>query len=137
MNAYEKALEKVQKAQEKYKNQLCCTSQIGIIGPTGPTGPAGVATNIVGSFASLEDLEETYPNGTNGDAYIIGDYLYNWSHKETKWLNVGLIRGPEGTIGPTGQIGATGPRGGQGIQGLMGPTGATCRLDKSSIIYCN
>jgi hypothetical protein len=42
----------------------------------------------------------------------------------TSWVNVGPIRGPQGSTGPAGVEGATGPQGPAGPAGNDGQTGA-------------
>lgn len=78
----------------------------GNTGPSGPQGPPGEDGNdgtgvtILGSRASEAQLPTT---GTDGDAYLVGGYLYVWS--SGSWSNVGLIRGPQGVPGPAGKDG--------------------------------
>ena len=43
------------------------------IWPTGPTGPSGRGLEIIGSYASLEELKKDHPTGKDGDSYI-----YQW-----------------------------------------------------------
>lgn len=123
MDAYEKALKKI---EEDQKNRPSC---FYIVGPTGPTGPIGPALNILGSFESEEELEEKYPTGSLGESYMVGDELYIWSTENNEWLDVGSIKGPEGPTGPMGprgpqgEIGIQGEPGSQGIQGIQGVQG--------------
>lgn len=108
--------------------------ETGPTGAMGPTGPAGTSVTILGSFSNYDELKKEHPTGQAGNSYLVGDNLYVWSVDDGDWIDVGLIRGPEGKVGPTGD---TGPRGAQGIQGpqgiqgdpgpegKMGPTGPT------------
>lgn len=95
-------------------------------GEIGPTGPAGTSVTIMGSYNTLEDLLKEHATGNLGDSYLVGSNLYVWSNNGGGWLNVGVIRGPQGEIGPTGpqgEAGPIGPKGEQGVQGLQGPPG--------------
>ena len=148
---YQKALEKVKCAQEKYRFSNCCyqvnslsvgpTGPKGEIGPTGPqgpigptgmqgetgpTGPSGTSVTIMGSYDNASLLENDHPTGNIGDSYLVGDDLYVWSLNNNKWVDVGTIKGPQGNIGPMGPPGLQGipgPKGEQGVQGLQGPKG--------------
>lgn len=135
MDAYERALEKVKREQRKLSSsQFLYTSQVMVPGPTGPTGPQGLqgvigptgatgakgedgtSVKILGSYETYEELISIHPEGSLGEAYLVGDNLYVWSLESYKWVNAGVIRGPKGDPGPTGP---------QGIPGLIGPTGST------------
>lgn len=116
MDLYEKALKKIEN-DKKYK-PLCMGA---IIGPTGPTGPIGPALNILGSFQTVEELEQRYPTGDLGQGYIVENDLYVWT--DDGWLDVGTIKGPKGDMGPTGPVGEIGIQGIQGIPGEIGPQG--------------
>ncbi len=117
MNAYERAKQKVKLAQQDIKNLICCTK---IISVTGPTGPTGAALNILGSFGSVEELQEKYPSGKVGDAFMINGDLYVWSSNNNTWMDVGDIKGPKGDPGPEGKMGPTGPEGKAGPKGSDG-----------------
>jgi hypothetical protein len=69
-------------------------------GPTGPTGPQGSGITILGSYATIEELEAADPVGAVGEAYIVGTNLYVWSATTSAWINVGVIVGPTGPTGP-------------------------------------
>ena len=97
-NNYQKALEKVRCAKEKYGFTNCCCQVVnsnlsigptGPIGPIGPTGPQGVAG----------------PQGIPGEAGLIGPT----GPQGIQGLQ-GII-GPTGPMGPTGDLGPTGPAG--------------------------
>ena len=118
MELYQKALEKIKKEQEKFKsNQLFCNRYIPIVGPTGPQGIPGKPMTILRSFKDVYELEENCPVGNVGDLYIVKDDLYTWSQENQKWIDVGVIRGPQGE---RGLLGPTGPTGPQGIPGEDG-----------------
>ena len=84
----------------------------GVQGIFGTQGPAGTSITILGAYATETDLFSAHPTGTNGDGYIIDPYLYVW--EGTTWVNVGIIRGPQGVQGTYGT---------QGVQGVQGATG--------------
>lgn len=75
-------------------------------GATGPTGPAGTSVTILGSFDTLEELEKEHETGSKGDSYLVDTNLYVWSDEDQKWVDVGVIKGPQGN---QGNIGPTGP----------------------------
>ena len=121
---------KIQKLKEnlKIKNKLNELGIFPIVGPTGPRGMPGTSISIKGSFNSLDELKKTYPEGTDGDTYIINGDLYYWNSQVKEWQSAGRIdgpTGPQGDIGPTGPTGPQGDIGPQGIQGVTGPTGPT------------
>jgi hypothetical protein len=104
----------------------------GPTGPTGPTGPEGSSVSVLGSYATLELLQDDNPTGNIGDAYIVGEeILYIWSDLNEEWAAAGPVgitgptgaTGPQGLVGIGGQDGATGPTGPTGPEG--GPTGPT------------
>lgn len=122
---------KIQKLKEnlKIKNKLNELGIQGIVGPTGPRGIPGTNINIKGVYASLEELKQKHPQGTDGDTYVINGDLYYWDVEHNDWVNAGHIGGPIGPTGPKGEQGEIGPigpqgeKGEQGIQGLQGLQG--------------
>jgi hypothetical protein len=94
----------------------------GPAGIQGPTGPQGTGVSILGSYATVGELEAAQPTGELGDAYLVSGSLYVWDDINDAWLNVGNIQGPQGVSGPQGPIG---PTGATGETGDTGPTGAT------------
>ncbi len=99
------------------------TGPQGEMGPQGPAGTPGTSVTILGSFDSIVDLEEKYPEGNLGDSYLVGPDLYVWSEDTGKWKNVGEIKGPKGDDGPQGIQGPQGEQGTIGPQGVQGPPG--------------
>ena len=81
-----------------------------------PRGADGTSVQILGSYPSLQELEENEPIGQKGDAYIIDKDLYVWSDNDNRWVNAGEIKGPQGEPGEKGE------KGDQGEQGIPGPT---------------
>ena len=107
---------------------------VGITGATGTAGAPGTGVSILGSYATLAELQAAQPTGQTGNAYLVAGELYVWAG--SSWTNVGNIKGPTGSTGatgPTGLAGATGSTGstgatganGSSIQGATGPTGVT------------
>ena len=105
---------------------------VGVTGATGTAGAPGTGVSILGSYATLAELQAAQPTGQTGNAYLVAGELYVWTG--SSWTNVGNIKGPTGSTGstgPTGSNGATGPTGstgptganGSSIQGATGPTG--------------
>lgn len=108
--------------------------ETGPQGPEGPQGPKGeqgvpgkdgTGVNILGSYNSLEELQQEHPTGNVGDAYLINGDLYVWSQTSTSWINAGSIKGPQGDTGPQGPKGDKGDIGPEGPQGEIGPKGDT------------
>lgn len=106
--------------------------QKGEIGPTGPTGAKGkdgTSVTILGYYDNYQQLITNHPTGVVGNAYLVGDDLYVWVGEQSKWVNVGVIRGPQGEAGatgptgPEGKMGPIGPQGAIGSPGIQGPPG--------------
>ncbi len=101
----------------------------GEAGPKGETGTPGTSVTILGSYASIDELNREHPEGFVGQSYLVGPNLYVWSENNSAWENVGQIQGPpgekgeRGLQGPQGDQGPVGPMGPQGEQGLQGPRG--------------
>ncbi len=92
-------------------------------GPQGPEGSPGTSVTILGSFDTLEALQQEYPKGNQGDSYLVGPNLYVWSVDPEEWKNVGQIKGPKGDTGEQGIQGPRGEQGERGPQGIQGPPG--------------
>ena len=67
---------------------------------TGTYGEDGTSVTILGSYDTLEELEQAHPTGNLGDAYLVAGDLYVWNG--SAWENVGQIQGPQGPQGDTG-----------------------------------
>lgn len=78
------------------------TGDTGPTGPTGDTGPMGVSITILGTYDSLEELQQAHPTGNPGNSYTVQGYVYTWDGNS--WINVGAFQGP---VGPTGPAGTT------------------------------
>lgn len=75
----------------------------GATGPAGPKGEDGKGVTIKGSVADAGSLPGT---GSPGDSWLVGDSLYVWDDSSSVYVNVGLIRGPQGDTGATGVPGS-------------------------------
>ena len=95
----------------------------GPIGKQGEKGTDGTSVTILGSYSSLQELQQQHSSGSPGDSYLVGTDLYVWSQENREWRNVGVIRGPQGEPGETGKQGVPGPTGKQGATGPTGPKG--------------
>ena len=117
--------------------------QSGVQGSQGPQGTKGIQgerqtaipVSIVGA---VDDVNGTYNGGVGGPndpqgllnfefpTPSLGDGVFDiattnlWVWVGSEWLNVGLLRGPDG---PQGAQGPQGPKGPIGIQGFDGPQG--------------
>ena len=108
---------------------------------------------VLGRYDTLEQLQQTHPTGSAGDAYAVGtasdNVIYIWSVDEQAWTSVGSLQGPpgpkgdaftyedftpeqlealtgpQGPKGDTGENGPQGPKGDTGPQGPAGPKGDT------------
>ncbi len=95
----------------------------GPVGKQGERGTDGTSVTILGSYNSLQELQQQHSSGSPGDSYLVGTDLYVWSQENNAWKNVGVIRGPQGEPGATGKQGPQGPTGKQGPTGPKGDTG--------------
>lgn len=84
-------------------------------GPQGPKGNDGTGVTILGSYASLSELQAAHPVGNIGDSYIVSGNLYVWFENTSSWQNVGTIQGPQGEQGLQGLEGKQGAKGEDGI----------------------
>jgi hypothetical protein len=94
-----------------------------IIGPEGPPGAdgekgeAGTSINILGAYPTLADLATAHPTGNLGDGYLVGNNLAIWTTANGgEWIDIGLVRGPQGIQGVQGPIGI-GKKGDKGDKG--------------------
>lgn len=75
----------------------------GIVGPTGPTGRG---LEIMGTYATIDELKNEHPTGNDGDSFIVDGDLFIWDSNKNDWTDIGNIKGPKGdcekiTIGNT------------------------------------
>lgn len=80
-------------------------------GQQGEQGEMGTGLIILGSYASLEDLQIAHPTGNRGDCYIVGtsdsNPAYVWDVNDNAWESIGKIRGEKGATGATGAQGVS------------------------------
>lgn len=100
-------------------------------GPVGPQGPQGDGINVLGSYASQEELEQAHPTGEPGDAYLINGYLWVWT--DSSWSNAGQLQGPKGDTGETGPQGPQGEKGDTGEQGPQGVPGTAATINVGTV----
>lgn len=62
----------------------------------GTDGADGTSVTILGSYATLSDLQTAHPTGNAGDSYMVGDDLYVWDVSTSAWKDVGQIKGDDG-----------------------------------------
>lgn len=96
----------------------------GDVGPTGPAGSDGAGVNPKGTVTDQASLPST--GNTKGDYYVTLDTGTSFSWDGSTWVNLGVVRGPQGVQGEkgdTGDTGAVGPQGDAGPQGPQGPQG--------------
>lgn len=77
-------------------------------GADGKDGKDGSGVHILGE---LDDPSQLPATGEPGDAYLIKGDLWVWDDKNSRWVDVGKIQGPEGPAGPAGEKGDPGPEG--------------------------
>jgi hypothetical protein len=83
----------------------------GVPGQPGAKGDAGDGIRVLGTYATLADLQAAHPTGAVGDAYAVGGDLYVWDGDTGAWANAGAFRGPAGSNTITVPVGAV-------VQGL-------------------
>lgn len=102
------------------KGDTGATGPAGADGAQGPEGPMGVALNPLGTVPTEADL----PTGaSHGDYYTTVDTGEGFAFTGADWVNLGVMRGPQGDQGVQGLQGVDGPQGPKGDAGPTGPTG--------------
>ena len=118
-------------------------------GDKGDKGDQGEGLDILGTYDTLETLQQAVQNPVQGDIYQIGTVapytLYMWDETDTPgWISLGQLQGPTGADGTTftpsvdeagnlswsNKDGKPNPetvniKGPQGLQGLTGEQGTT------------
>ncbi len=70
----------------------------------GQRGADGTSVKILGSYDTVEQLNQAHPNGNeNGDGYTVDKDLWVWNG--TEFTNVGQIKGNDGVNGVDGRDG--------------------------------
>ena len=81
-------------------------------GEQGEKGEQGNGLIILGTYASLEDLQVAHPIGNEGDLYVVGtsdsNPCYVWDTNDNAWESIGKVRGEKGAKGDKGETGAQG-----------------------------
>lgn len=84
----------------------------GARGEDGEKGEQGNGLVILGTYATLEDLQMAHPTGNEGDVYIVGtgdsNPAYVWDINDHAWETIGKIRGEKGAKGDPGTDGVSG-----------------------------
>ena len=105
------------------------TGPQGPEGQQGPKGDTGTGLDILGTYASLEELQSAVQSPSQGDMYNVGTiapytiYMWDTTGGSGAWESQGQLQGPKGEQGPQGPQGDPGPQGKQGPQGDPGPEG--------------
>jgi len=73
--------------------------------PKGDQGDPGTGLTLLGTYATLADLQTAHPTGQRGNAYFVGDdtlgYVYLWDPDTSAWVNIGELKGSKGDTGAT------------------------------------
>lgn len=75
---------------------------------------------ILGTYDTLEALQQAVPNPAQGDHYNVGTaapytvYMWDATTPPGSWIDQGQMEGPQGPQGEQGEPGATGPQGDPG-----------------------
>ena len=75
---------------------------------------------ILGTYDTLEALQQAIPNPAQGDHYNVGTaapytvYMWDATTPPGSWIDQGQMEGPQGPQGEQGEPGATGPQGDPG-----------------------
>ena len=84
-------------------------------GPQGPKGDSGDSYTVKGLYSTLSALQAAHPIGSAGDAWFVGtsenNVVYQWDVDQSSWVNVGVLKGPQGPKGEPGASGEDGVRG--------------------------
>lgn len=98
-------------------------------GPQGPKGDTGTGLDILGTYASLGELQGAVQSPSQGDMYNVGTtapytiYMWDTTDGAGAWESQGQLQGPRGEQGPKGDPGPQGEQGPRGEQGPQGPAG--------------
>ena len=120
---------KGEKGDKGDKGDTGDTGPQGPEGPQGPKGDTGTGLDILGTYASLEELQGAVQSPSQGDMYNVGTiapytiYMWDTTDGAGAWESQGQLQGPKGEQGPQGPQGDPGPQGERGPQGDPGPEG--------------
>ena len=72
----------------------------------GEQGDPGTGLTILGTYATLADLQSAHPTGQRGDAYFIeyDEHVYIWDVDNLAWSDIGEIKGAKGDTGSAATI---------------------------------
>ncbi len=105
------------------------TGDKGDTGAQGPQGDPGAGLQILGTYATLEDLYSYVQSANQGDMYNVGTEppyeIYMFEQMYLEFIPLGQLQGPQGEKGDKGDKGDPGEQGIQGIQGPKGDQGDT------------
>ncbi len=97
----------------------------GLKGEKGDTGETGRGLTILGTFATVTELEAAVLSPSMGDMYNVGVvppyHIYMWDG--SAWANQGQLQGPTGEKGDKGDPGEKGDKGDPGEKGEQGAPG--------------
>lgn len=83
-------------------------------GPQGPKGDSGDSYTVKGLYSTLSALQAAHPTGSAGDAWFVGtsenNVVYQWDVDQSAWVNVGVLKGPNGEKGDPGASGKDGTK---------------------------
>lgn len=87
------------------------TGETGPQGEQGPAGQDGASYTVKGLYTTLSALQTAHPTGSAGDAWFVGttedNVVYQWDVDQAAWVNVGALKGPQGTAAGFGAPTAT------------------------------
>lgn len=95
----------------------------GIQGPKGDKGDPGTGLDILGTYATLEELQAGVLSPKQGDMYNVGTgdpytvYMWDVTNGVLQWLSQGQLQGAKGERGPQGEQGVQGEKGDKGDTG--------------------
>ena len=72
----------------------------------GEQGDPGTGLTILGTYATLADLQSAHPTGQRGDAYFIeaNSHVYLWDIDQLSWEDIGEVKGAKGDTGSAATI---------------------------------
>ena len=104
------------------------TETTATLGPSltclkGDKGDQGASLTFKGRFDTVAELEEADPQGSIGDAYIVGRNIYFWSDTSLSWVDGGEFCGPKGDTGTTPSVSVSAVTLGEDAQASVTKTG--------------
>lgn len=104
------------------------TETTATLGPSltclkGDKGDQGASLTLKGRLDTVAELEEADPQGSIGDAYIVGRNIYFWSDTSLSWVDGGEFCGPKGDTGTTPSVSVSAVALGEDAQASVTKTG--------------